>query len=60
MTAGKLIVSNTLAARWHEAGPFYVTATDVAKLGQNVAWWSMGAGARYIPAGIIEMYDVTP
>jgi len=60
VTAGKLIVSNTLAARWHEAGPFYVTATDVAKLGQNVAWWSMGAGARYIPAGIIEMYDVTP
>ena len=35
------------------------TALDVAKLGQNTAYWSMGAGARYIPAGIIELYDVT-
>jgi len=32
----------------------------VAKLGRNVAIWSMGAGARFIPAGIIELYDVTP
>lgn len=60
ITAGKFIVSNSSAARWHEAGPFYITAMDVAKLGQNVAWWSLGAGARYIPAGIIEYYDVTP
>jgi hypothetical protein len=60
ITAGKLIVSNTIAAAWHEAGPFYITALDVAKLGQNVAYWGMGAGARYIPAGIIEMYDVSP
>lgn len=60
ITAGKAIVSNRLAARWHEAGPFLATAEDVAKLGRNVAYWSMGAGARYIPAGIIEAYDVTP
>jgi phage head maturation protease len=60
ITAGKFIISNRSAARWHEAGPFYVTALDVAKLGQNTAYWSMGAGARYIPAGIIELYDVTP
>jgi hypothetical protein len=60
VTAGKTIISNTLAAGWHEAGPFQASADDVAKLGRNVAYWSMGAGARYIPAGIIEMYDVTP
>jgi hypothetical protein len=25
-----------------------------------VAYWSLGAGARFIPAGIVEIYDVTP
>jgi len=60
LTAGKLIVSNQLAAAWFEDGPFQAQAEDVEKLGRNVAIWSMGAGARFIPAGIIEMYDVTP
>lgn len=60
LTAGKLIVSNRLAAAWFEDGPFQAQAEDVEKLGRNVAIWSMGAGARFIPAGIIEMYDVTP
>jgi hypothetical protein len=60
VTAGKAIISNELAAGWHEEGPFQASAEDVAKLGRNVAIWSMGAGARYIPAGIIEAYDVTP
>lgn len=60
ITAGKLIVSNREAAAWYEDGPFQVQDEDVAKLGRNVAIWSMGAGARFIPAGIIEMYDVTP
>lgn len=58
ITAGKHIISNSLAAKWHEVGPFQATAEDVAKLGRNVAYWSLGAGARYIPAGIIEVYDV--
>lgn len=60
ITAGKAIISNRLAAGWHEAGPFQASADDVAKLGRNVAYWGMGAGARYIPAGIVEAYDVTP
>lgn len=60
LTAGKLIVSNQLAAAWFEDGPFIAQAEDVEKLGKNIALWSMGAGARFIPAGIIEMYDVTP
>lgn len=58
MTAGKHIISNSLAAQWFEDGPFQVSAEDVEKLGRNVAYWSMGAGARFIPAGIIEVYDV--
>lgn len=58
ITAGKHIISNRLAAAWHEVGPFQASAEDVAKLGRNVAYWSLGAGARYIPAGIIEVYDV--
>lgn len=60
ITAGKLIVSNREAAAWYEDGPFQAQDEDVAHLGRNVAIWSMGAGARFIPAGIIEMYDVSP
>ncbi len=60
ITAGKLIVSNREAAAWYEDGPFQVQDEDVIHLGRNVAIWSMGAGARFIPAGIIEMYDVSP
>ena len=60
VTAGKIIASNQLAAAWYEDGPFQATAEDVAKLGRNVAYWSLGAGARFIPAGIVEIYDVTP
>ena len=60
MTADKIIVSNQLAAAWFEDGPFQVAAEDVAHLGRDVAYWSLGAGARFIPAAIIEVYDVTP
>jgi phage head maturation protease len=60
ITAGKFIVSNRLAAAWYEDGPFQATEEDVAKLGRNVAYWSLGAGARFTPAGIVELYDVTP
>lgn len=60
ITAGKLIVSNREAAAWYEDGPFQAQDEDVPHLGRDVAIWSMGAGARFIPAGIIEMYDVTP
>lgn len=60
VTAGKLIASNSMAAAWYEDGPFQASEEDVAKLGRNVAYWSMGAGARFVPAGIIEIYDVTP
>ncbi len=51
------VASNSLAAKWHEAGPFTITAEDVAKLGQNVAVWSMGAAAMYQQNGIIVIYN---
>jgi hypothetical protein len=60
ITAGKMIASNSLAAAWYEDGPFLASDDDVEKLGRNVAYWSLGAGARFIPAGIVEIYDVTP
>jgi HK97 family phage prohead protease len=60
VTAGKVIISNRLAAGWYEDGPFQASADDVTRLGRDVAYWSMGAGARFIPAAILEAYDVTP
>jgi phage head maturation protease len=53
---GHLLVSNRLAAQWLEDGPFPVTSEDVAKLGQNVGWYSFGASALFIPAGIVDLY----
>jgi phage head maturation protease len=58
ITAGKGIVSNSSAAAWFEDGPFLASDDDVEKLGRNVAYWSLGAGARFVPAGIVEIYDV--
>jgi HK97 family phage prohead protease len=60
VTAGKVIISNELAGAWYEDGPFVVSADDVTRLGRDYAFWSMGAFARFIPAAIIEAYDVTP
>lgn len=60
VTTDKFIVSNREAARWHEDGPFQATAEDVAKLGRDVAYWSLGAAAIYVPAAVVEVYDVTP
>lgn len=60
VTADKVIMSNSLAAAWYEDGPFLASDDDVEKLGRNVAYWSLGAGARFVPAGIVEIYDVTP
>lgn len=60
VTADKVIMSNELAAAWYEDGPFLASDDDVEKLGRNVAYWSLGAGARFVPAGIVEIYDVSP
>ena len=60
ITAGKLIVSNRQAGGWYEAGPFQASADNVPLLGRDVAYWGMGAFLRLVPAGIVEVYDVTP
>ena len=49
LPAGVAIFTNDRAAKWHEDGPFVATAEDVAKLGQNRAYWSMGATGIFIP-----------
>jgi hypothetical protein len=53
VAAGKMLVSNRLAAAWHEDGPFQASEEDVAKLGTNVAFYGMGAASVYIPAGVV-------
>lgn len=55
-----ILVSNSLAAKWHEGGPFTITAEDVAKLGQDVAVWSMGAAAQYVPNGLQWIVSPAP
>lgn len=55
VTAGKWIVSNRLAAQWMEDGPRWLMADDVAKLGRDVAVYSFGAPAVFVPAGVVEV-----
>jgi HK97 family phage prohead protease len=54
LTGNTHLVTNAEAAGFHEDGPFPISAEDVAKLGQNIAIWGMGASAVYIPAGIVK------
>jgi HK97 family phage prohead protease len=56
LATGRVLVSNQLAADWLEDGPFSATAPDVALLGQNIAWFSFGAAATYIPAALVELF----
>ncbi len=56
LATGRVLVSNELAAEWLEDGPFTATAPDVMKLGQNIAWYSFGAAAIYVPAGLVELF----
>lgn len=61
LATGTGFVSNRLAAGWLEdpvGAPAQISAEDVERLGQNVAYWSMGAPAVFIPAGIVEFSAV--
>jgi len=60
LPAGSAIFTNREAARWHEDGPFVATAEDVAKLGQNRAYWSMGASGIFLPAGLVKATPTLP
>jgi hypothetical protein len=54
LTGSAHLVTNSEAAGWHEDGPFPISAEDVAKLGQNIAIWGMGATAIPVPKGIVK------
>jgi hypothetical protein len=60
LAAGTMIVSNRLACSWFEDGPFVVAAPEVAKLGEDVAIWSMSTFAAFVPAGIVKLSNLTP
>jgi len=54
LTGTTHLVTNAEAAGWHEDGPFPISAEDVAKLGQNIAIWGMGATSIPVPTGIVK------
>lgn len=58
LAAGTGFVTNGVAAAWQEDGPFQITVDDAEKLGQNTAYWGLGATAVYAPAGVIEVVPV--
>jgi HK97 family phage prohead protease len=51
------VVTNSMAARWLEAGPSLVSADNVAALGRDVSIYGYGATAAFIPAGVIRVYN---
>jgi hypothetical protein len=55
VSAGKLILSNPMAAKWHEDGPRFLDVTNAQKLGRDISIYSFGVGMVYVPAGVIEM-----
>lgn len=56
LTTGNVVVSNRAAAAWLEDGPFSATAETPTKLGRDVAWYSFGATATFVPAGVIKLF----
>jgi HK97 family phage prohead protease len=59
LTGQETIITNAIAAGWHEDGPFPISAEDVAKLGRDVAIWGMGTTAVQVPKGIVKSTLVT-
>jgi hypothetical protein len=56
LTTGNVVVSNRNAAAWLEDGPFSATAETPTKLGRDVAWYSFGTTAAFVPAGIVKLF----
>ena len=54
VTSDTAIISNSIAASWHESGPEFIDQLDVAKLGIDRAVWGLGASALYTPTGIVH------
>lgn len=55
VTAGKVILSNPIAAQWLEDGPKWLDAVNAQKLGRDYSIYSFGVGMVYVPAGVVEM-----
>ena len=55
VTAGKVILSNPIAAQWLEDGPKWIDANNAQKLGRDYSVYSFGVGMVYVPAGVVEM-----
>lgn len=55
VTAGKVILSNPIAAQWLEDGPKWIDANNAQKLGKDYSVYSFGVGMVYVPAGVVEM-----
>lgn len=55
VTAGKVILSNPMAAQWLEDGPTWLDAVNAQKLGRDYSVYSFGVGMVYVPAGVVEM-----
>lgn len=56
LATGRVIVTNSMAAQWFEDGPFPMTADDASLLGTDVAWFSFGAAATFVAAGIVKLF----
>jgi hypothetical protein len=55
LAAGTVIVSNSSAASLFSSGMMTATQDVVARLGTDVAVWSMDAPGIFIPAGIVKL-----
>jgi HK97 family phage prohead protease len=57
---GTVIVSNGQAASWLEDGFFTAEQDQVAKLGTDIAIWSLGASGIFIPTGVVKAATAAP
>jgi hypothetical protein len=55
LAAGTVIASNSSAASLFSSGLMTASAEVVARLGMDVAAWSMDAPGIFIPAGIVKL-----
>jgi hypothetical protein len=56
------LVSNEIAAGWLEdpvGAPAMIAVDDANKIGQNRAYWNMGAPAVFVPGGVVEFAAAT-
>lgn len=52
---GTILVSNTTAAKWHEAGPFFVSQDQAGVLSRDVAIYGYGVTAQYLTTGVVNL-----